>query len=74
MLRLRSREARSVCWKLPYEIGLRREFARIIERRGWQLLRINGSHHIYGKSGSIVRLTIPIHRNQARSNEACCGI
>jgi HicA toxin of bacterial toxin-antitoxin, len=29
-----------------------REFARLIERRGWQLLRINGSHHIYGKPGS----------------------
>jgi predicted RNA binding protein YcfA (HicA-like mRNA interferase family) len=38
-----------------------REFARIIERRGWDLLRISGSHHIYGKSGSIVRLSVPIH-------------
>jgi predicted RNA binding protein YcfA (HicA-like mRNA interferase family) len=38
-----------------------REFARIVERRGWILLRINGSHHIYGKSGSIVRLSVPIH-------------
>ena len=26
-----------------------RDFARIIERRGWTLLRVNGSHHIYGK-------------------------
>jgi predicted RNA binding protein YcfA (HicA-like mRNA interferase family) len=25
------------------------------------LLRISGSHHIYGKSGSIVRLSLPIH-------------
>ena len=38
-----------------------RDFARIIERRGWTLLRINGSHHIYGRTGSIVRLSIPIH-------------
>ena len=38
-----------------------REFARIIERRGWKLLRVSGSHHIYGKSGSIVRLSVPIH-------------
>lgn len=38
-----------------------RDFARLIERRGWTLLRINGSHHIYGKAGSVVRLTIPIH-------------
>jgi predicted RNA binding protein YcfA (HicA-like mRNA interferase family) len=42
-----------------------REFARLVERRGWQLLRVNGSHHIYGKAGSIVRLSIPIHGNKA---------
>jgi predicted RNA binding protein YcfA (HicA-like mRNA interferase family) len=41
-----------------------REFARMVERRGWQLLRINGSHHVYGKPGSVVRLSIPIHGNQ----------
>jgi predicted RNA binding protein YcfA (HicA-like mRNA interferase family) len=41
-----------------------REFARLVERRGWQLLRVNGSHHIYGKPGSIVRLSIPIYRNR----------
>jgi predicted RNA binding protein YcfA (HicA-like mRNA interferase family) len=38
-----------------------RELARIIERRGWTLLRVSGSHHIYGKAGSVVRLSIPIH-------------
>jgi predicted RNA binding protein YcfA (HicA-like mRNA interferase family) len=37
----------------------------MVERRGWTLLRVNGSHHIYGKSGSTVRLSIPIHGNQA---------
>jgi predicted RNA binding protein YcfA (HicA-like mRNA interferase family) len=41
-----------------------RDFARIIERRGWNLLRVSGSHHIYGKTGSIVRLSIPIHGNK----------
>jgi predicted RNA binding protein YcfA (HicA-like mRNA interferase family) len=40
-----------------------KELARLLERRGWQLLRINGSHHIYGKLGSIVRLSVPIHGN-----------
>ena len=38
-----------------------RELARMVERRGWRLLRINGSHHIYGRPGSGVRLSIPIH-------------
>jgi predicted RNA binding protein YcfA (HicA-like mRNA interferase family) len=41
-----------------------RELARLVERRGWQLLRVNGSHHIYGKPGNIVRLSIPIHANR----------
>jgi predicted RNA binding protein YcfA (HicA-like mRNA interferase family) len=41
-----------------------RDFARIIERRGWTLLRVSGSHHIYGKSGNVVRLSIPIHGNK----------
>jgi predicted RNA binding protein YcfA (HicA-like mRNA interferase family) len=41
-----------------------RAFARIIERRGWQLLRINGSHHIFGKAGSDIRLSVPIHGNR----------
>jgi predicted RNA binding protein YcfA (HicA-like mRNA interferase family) len=41
-----------------------RDFARIVERHGWTLLRINGSHHIYGKTGSTVRLSIPIHGNR----------
>jgi predicted RNA binding protein YcfA (HicA-like mRNA interferase family) len=41
-----------------------RDFARIVERRGWTLLRVSGSHHIYGKSGSVIRLSIPIHGNK----------
>jgi predicted RNA binding protein YcfA (HicA-like mRNA interferase family) len=41
-----------------------RDFARLAERHGWKLLRIQGSHHIYGKSGLVVRLSIPIHGNR----------
>jgi predicted RNA binding protein YcfA (HicA-like mRNA interferase family) len=41
-----------------------REFARLVEQHGWRLLRIAGSHHIYGKSGSVVRLSIPMHGNR----------
>ena len=42
-----------------------KDLARLLERRGWELLRVNGSHHIYGKQGSVVRLSVPIHGNQA---------
>jgi len=38
-----------------------RQFIKILERHGWKLLRINGSHHIFGKKGLKVRLSVPIH-------------
>jgi len=41
-----------------------KDLARVVERHGWQLLRIHGSHHIYGKPGNVVRLSIPIHGNK----------
>ncbi len=41
-----------------------KELAKILERNGWNLLRIQGSHHIYGKIGSDVRLSVPVHKNQ----------
>ena len=50
-----------------------REFARLIERHGWQLLRVSGSHHIYGKAGSPLRLSIPIHANRPLKLD-CCAI
>jgi predicted RNA binding protein YcfA (HicA-like mRNA interferase family) len=40
------------------------KLARAAERRGWALLRINGSHHIYGKAGETARLSIPFHGNK----------
>jgi predicted RNA binding protein YcfA (HicA-like mRNA interferase family) len=42
-----------------------KDLARLVESHGWQLLRIRGSHHVYGKPGSVVRLSIPIHGNTA---------
>ena len=38
-----------------------RDFARLLEQKGWTLLRVEGSHHIYGKVGHIERLSVPIH-------------
>lgn len=40
-----------------------KEFARLLESHGWSLQRVNGSHHIYSKTGSSVRIAIPIHGN-----------
>jgi len=41
-----------------------KELAKILEGHGWNFLRVSGSHHIYGKPGSVVRLSIPIHSNR----------
>jgi len=41
-----------------------KEFAKIIEKRGWVLKRINGSHHIYMHKNEISRISIPIHGNK----------
>jgi len=41
-----------------------KELVVVLERHGWKLLRIQGSHHIYGKEGFRVRLSIPIHGNK----------
>ena len=41
-----------------------KELARALERNGWQLVRIHGSHYIYGRAGFVVRLSVPVHANQ----------
>jgi len=41
-----------------------KEFVKMLEKHGWILLRVQGSHHIYGKTGNDARLSIPLHKNQ----------
>lgn len=38
-----------------------KELAKLVEAKGWTLLRVSGSHHIYSKAGTSVRLSIPVH-------------
>ena len=42
-----------------------KEFAQILIRYGWQLRRINGSHHIFTKTGSPARISVPVHGNES---------
>ncbi|MEG3863574.1 type II toxin-antitoxin system HicA family toxin [Microcoleus sp. herbarium12] len=37
---------------------------KIVERSGWELKRITGSHHIYAKEDVTVILSIPVHSNR----------
>ena len=41
-----------------------KELIKLLEQHEWQLLRIHGSHHIYGKEGNNVRISVPVHGNQ----------
>jgi predicted RNA binding protein YcfA (HicA-like mRNA interferase family) len=42
-----------------------KNFAKVLEQNGWVLLRVQGSHHIYGKPGIPERISVPIHGNQS---------
>jgi predicted RNA binding protein YcfA (HicA-like mRNA interferase family) len=41
-----------------------KHFARLLESRGWQLVWVNGSHHVYMKPGNPARISLPIHDNE----------
>ena len=40
-----------------------KDFCKVLERNGWELARINGSHHIYKKEGEFALPTVPVHGN-----------
>jgi len=40
------------------------EMCRLLETNGWVLQRIEGSHHIYSKTGERKIISIPVHGNR----------
>lgn len=38
---------------------------KILERHGWYLDRISGSHHIYKRSGEAAAISVPVHANKS---------
>ena len=41
-----------------------KELCKILEKNGWSLARINGSHHIYVKDGEDAKIVVPVHGNK----------
>jgi predicted RNA binding protein YcfA (HicA-like mRNA interferase family) len=41
-----------------------KHLCKILETRGWELKRTQGSHHIYTLVGNPKILTVPVHGNQ----------
>jgi predicted RNA binding protein YcfA (HicA-like mRNA interferase family) len=42
-----------------------KEFIRLLEKNGWTLRKVNGSHHILTKEGNIEKISVPVHSNKA---------
>ncbi|MCK4352105.1 type II toxin-antitoxin system HicA family toxin [candidate division WOR-3 bacterium] len=38
-----------------------KEMVALLERYGWRVVRVRGSHYIMTKEGSNVRFSIPVH-------------
>ena len=41
-----------------------KRLCKILEKHGWTLQRIHSSHHIYGRPGNPIILTVPVHGNR----------
>jgi predicted RNA binding protein YcfA (HicA-like mRNA interferase family) len=41
-----------------------KELVRLVQKKGWALARIKGSHHIFVMQGRQERIVIPVHGNQ----------
>ena len=41
-----------------------KRLCKVVERKGWILQRVTGSHHIYEKLGANQILSIPVHRDR----------
>lgn len=40
-----------------------KRLCELLEGRGWRLMRIRGSHHVYAKAGTAIRISVPVHGN-----------
>lgn len=41
-----------------------KRMCRILESRGWRLIRISSSHHVYRNDALNRQLTVPVHGNK----------
>lgn len=41
-----------------------KDFCRLLQKKGWGLARVRGSHHIFTMQGRIERISVPVHGNK----------
>ena len=40
-----------------------KDFIKVLEKKGWILKRIHGSHHIFSHPAKIEIISVPVHKN-----------
>lgn len=43
-----------------------KQLIRVLEREGWQLDRVRGSHHVFRHPGQRHRVVVPVHGRELR--------
>jgi len=38
-----------------------KQLCKLLDKNGWELKKIHGSHHVYMKAGRKERLSVPVH-------------
>ena len=51
-----------------------KQLCSALEKRGWLLKRVRGSHHVYVKPGRKERLSIPVHGNTPLKTGLLCAL
>lgn len=41
-----------------------KRMCKLLEAKGWSLARVTGSHYIFVRQGSNLRITVPVHANR----------
>ena len=41
-----------------------KQMCKLLESKGWSPARVTGSHHIFMKPGSDLRISVPVHGNR----------
>ena len=51
---------------MPFDMKIisGKKMSALIEKKGWTLARVTGSHHIFVRSGCNLRITVPVHGNR----------
>jgi len=42
-----------------------KELCKLLEKNGWILKTVQGSHHVYMKEGQRARISVPVHGNKS---------